>query len=86
MFDKDFLGSLRDPPRSYRPIPFWSWNEKLRTDETRRQIMEMDRVGIGGYFMHARSGLQTIDATIPAAQTRAIVSRAGSNIVRGAAR
>jgi len=27
--------------------------------ETRRQIAEMDRVGIGGYFMHARGGLQT---------------------------
>ena len=27
--------------------------------ETRRQIAEMDRAGIGGYFMHARGGLQT---------------------------
>ncbi|MGI6705813.1 MAG: hypothetical protein ACOX6S_05990 [Clostridia bacterium] len=35
------------------------WNEKLCVDETRRQIDEMDRAGIGGYFMHARGGLQT---------------------------
>ncbi len=43
----------------YRPIPFWSWNERLNTDETKRQIMMMDKAGIGGFFMHARGGLQT---------------------------
>lgn len=45
--------------REYRPIPFWSWNEKLDTDETRRQVRLMDEAGIGGYFMHARGGLLT---------------------------
>ncbi len=43
----------------FRPIPFWSWNEKLNTDETKRQIDIMHDAGIGGYFMHARGGLQT---------------------------
>ncbi len=43
----------------YRPIPFWSWNEKLNTEETKRQIMLMDEAGIGGFFMHARGGLRT---------------------------
>ena len=43
----------------YRPIPFWSWNEKLRVDETVRQIDDMETAGIGGYFMHSRGGLQT---------------------------
>lgn len=46
-------------PRKYRPIPFWSWNENLSTEETHRQAAEMARIGMGGYFMHARSGLQT---------------------------
>ena len=55
----DFLARLQSPPKSNRPIPFWSWNEKLRVEETRRQIQEMDNAGIGGYFMHARGGLQT---------------------------
>ncbi len=50
---------LKNPPKKYRPIPFWSWNEKLDTEETRRQIALMDEAGIGGYFMHARGGLQT---------------------------
>ena len=46
-------------PNLYRPIPFWSWNEKLSSEETRRQINLMHDVGIGGFFMHARGGLQT---------------------------
>ena len=45
--------------KEYRPIPFWSWNEKLDVPETLRQIGLMDDVGIGGFFMHARGGLQT---------------------------
>ncbi len=45
--------------KKYRPIPFWSWNEKLDTEETRRQVGVMDDAGIGGYFMHARGGLLT---------------------------
>ncbi len=45
--------------KEYRPIPFWSWNEKLNVPETLRQIGLMDDVGIGGFFMHARGGLQT---------------------------
>lgn len=55
----EFLYRLLDPPKLYRPIPFWSWNEQLQVEETRRQIQEMDRQGLGGYFMHARGGLQT---------------------------
>ena len=46
-------------PKKYRPIPFWSWNEKINTKETIEQIHKMDDVGIGGFFMHARGGLQT---------------------------
>lgn len=49
----------KDIPSKYRPIPFWSWNERLSVDETRRQAEEMHRAGMGGYFMHARGGLQT---------------------------
>ena len=50
---------LKNVPNQYRPIPFWSWNEKLDEAETRRQIKEMNEAGIGGFFMHARGGLQT---------------------------
>ncbi len=51
--------NLKNPPKKYRPVPFWSWNEKLDTEETRLQVREMDEAGLGGYFMHARGGLQT---------------------------
>lgn len=44
---------------SYRPIPFWSWNDKLEIPELVRQIEWMKEQGFGGYFMHARSGLIT---------------------------
>jgi hypothetical protein len=50
---------LKNPPKKYRPAPFWSWNEKLNTEETRLQVRQMDEAGLGGYFMHARGGLQT---------------------------
>lgn len=50
---------FKEVPKKYRPIPFWSWNEKLNVDETREQIRKMDKAGIGGFFMHARGGLQT---------------------------
>ena len=43
----------------YKPIPFWSWNEKLEPDKLKEQIYWMEKNGMGGYFMHARSGLQT---------------------------
>ncbi len=53
------MEKLKNPPKEYRPIPFWSWNEKLDTSETKRQIELMDEAGMGGYFMHARGGLET---------------------------
>ena len=45
--------------KNYRPIPFWSWNEKLNLNESKRQIRLMNSAGMGGFFMHARGGLQT---------------------------
>ena len=43
----------------YRPIPFWSWNDKLDPEELRRQIRSMRAASMGGFFMHARGGLET---------------------------
>lgn len=55
----DFERRLQNPPKKYRPAPFWSWNEKLEVEETKKQIRQMNEAGLGGYFMHARGGLQT---------------------------
>ena len=43
----------------YRSIPFWSWNDKLDKERLVEQISWMKKQGFGGYFMHARGGLQT---------------------------
>ena len=50
---------FKNVDKRYRPIPFWSWNDKLECEETRRQVRLMDEAGLGGYFMHARGGLAT---------------------------
>ncbi|MBR7132380.1 MAG: hypothetical protein IKD04_02500 [Clostridia bacterium] len=43
----------------WKPVPFWSWNDKLEPEELCRQIDWMQRNEIGGFFMHARGGLKT---------------------------
>jgi len=50
---------FKNPSSSYRPAPFWSWNDKLDKEELKRQIREMADKGWGGYFMHSRVGLVT---------------------------
>ncbi|NOU66813.1 hypothetical protein GC096_22455 [Paenibacillus sp. LMG 31461] len=50
---------FHNPPATYRSTPFWSWNDKLEPEELRRQIGEMKRAGLGGFFMHTRQGLLT---------------------------
>ena len=36
-----------NPDRDYRPIPFWSWNDRLEAGELSRQIRLMHDAGIG---------------------------------------
>ena len=53
------LETFRAPGSEYRGAPFWAWNGKLDPRELRRQIRLMHRMGLGGFFMHSRVGLQT---------------------------
>ena len=53
------IHQFRNPPKEYREVPFWSWNDELDPQELRRQIALMDEAGWGGFFMHARVGLRT---------------------------
>lgn len=53
------LKEFQNPSVRYRPLPFWSWNDKLDPELLKWQIQEMKKVGLGGYFMHARGGLET---------------------------
>ena len=43
----------------YRPVPFWSWNDKLNKDDLVEQIRWMHSQGFGGFVIHARAGLIT---------------------------
>ncbi len=43
----------------YRSIPFWSWNNELDEKALTDQIVEMKNVGMGGFIIHARTGLKT---------------------------
>lgn len=50
-----FGGDLNE----YRSIPFWSWNNELDEQALVAQIDEMKKVGMGGFIIHARTGLTT---------------------------
>lgn len=50
---------FRHPSALYRGKPFWAWNGTLEAPELRRQIRLMRRMGLGGFFMHSRVGLNT---------------------------
>ena len=47
------------PIDQYRALPFWTWNGDLQEDELVKQVKWMKDNGFGGYFMHARGGLET---------------------------
>lgn len=50
---KEFI----NPPREFSLMPFWFWNDTLKTDEILRQIKEFDEHGVYGFVIHPRMGL-----------------------------
>ncbi len=56
---KNIVDLLSSPASIYRGAPFWAWNGKLCPDELRWQIRIMNEMGLGGFFMHSRVGLDT---------------------------
>lgn len=53
------LARIAAPGAEFRGAPFWSWNAGLEPEELRRQIREFKKMGLGGFFMHSRVGLDT---------------------------
>ncbi|MFH1570634.1 MAG: glycosylhydrolase-like jelly roll fold domain-containing protein [Gemmatimonadota bacterium] len=51
------LGTFRDPPLEFGPIPFWFWNDDLDETELLRQLRAFAAAGCGGVVPHARVGL-----------------------------
>lgn len=48
-----------EPDVIYRPVPFWGLNDDLDDETIRYQVREMKDKGWGGFFTHARYGLET---------------------------
>ena len=59
MDKKTLTEEFRSPSAAWRGKPFWAWNGELRKEELLRQARIMKEMGLGGYFMHSRSGLIT---------------------------
>jgi hypothetical protein len=54
-----FADAFRSPPADARGAPFWAWNGRLDQPRLDRQIGWFQEMGIGGFMMHARTGLDT---------------------------
>ena len=49
---------FRNPTSEYRGTPFWALNSRLTTDELCRQIDVFKEMGLGGFHLHVRTGLE----------------------------
>lgn len=56
---QDLWKKMKHPDAEYRSCPFWSWNGEIQTDEVIRQAELFHEMGMGGFFIHGRSGLTT---------------------------
>ena len=54
-----FSGEFVCPSAAFRGKAFWALNGRLEEDELRRQIRVFKEMGLGGFFMHSRLGLNT---------------------------
>ncbi|KAF8847655.1 hypothetical protein BDZ45DRAFT_811420 [Acephala macrosclerotiorum] len=50
---------FKNPSNEYRGAPLWSWNTKLDREQLLRQIDHLAAMGMGGFTMHVRTGLDT---------------------------
>lgn len=55
----EFQLAFENPPAAFRGKPFWSWNGDLEESELLRQVDVLASMGMGGGFMHSRTGLKT---------------------------
>lgn len=61
----------------FRAAPFWGWNWRLEEAELLRQMDLFAEAGYGGFYIHAREGLETpFLGTVWFDRVRAVVKRA----------
>lgn len=78
--EEDFL----NPPPEYRGAPLWCWNTKLERNRLLRQIDQLAEMGMGGFHIHSRVGLDTpymgaefmdhVKASVGAAKTKGLLA------------
>lgn len=50
---------FQNPESAYKGVPFWSWNCKITKDLIDHQIDVYKEMGVGGFMIHPRTGLDT---------------------------
>lgn len=50
---------FENPGAAYRGAPFWAWNKKLNKKELVDQVEQFKKMGMGGFHIHCRVGLDT---------------------------
>lgn len=51
--------NAQTPAAEWRSAPFWALNGDLKPEEIRKQIRGFRKNGLGGFYLHARTGLET---------------------------
>ncbi len=54
----DWFANFRNPPSECRPALQWSWNGAISAPGIARSLADFQDKGIGGFFTHARPGLE----------------------------
>ena len=49
----------QNPPSKFRGAPFWAWNCKLDKELMTREVDYFKEMGLGGFHMHCRTGMDT---------------------------
>ena len=55
----NFEIQFQNPDSSHRGYPFWAWNTKLDKEEILAQVEYFKEMGLGGFVIHSRTGLDT---------------------------
>ena len=50
---------FENPTEEYRGTPFWAWNGKLNNETLLEQIDMLKKMGLGGFHMHVRTGMDS---------------------------
>lgn len=56
---ENYLDEFKNPSSSFRGAPFWAWNCKLNKETLIKQIDYFRDMGMGGFTIHSRTGMET---------------------------